>query len=142
MFELAKSHLPAALEAKFAEFPKALIDIHGKDLTVSTEPSRAATPSLGNKDSTIPATSFKQSADALKQFKPVPKDAAISTATIEVESNFQASADDLFSLFTDEKRIPAWSRAPAQVNHLGAARDQLTDAFPVDSKGRSRILSV
>jgi activator of HSP90 ATPase len=113
VFELAKSRLPAALEAKFAEFPKALIEAHGKDLTVtSTDHSRATTPSLGNKDRTIPAT---KSADATKQFKPAPKEAVISTRTVEVEATFQASADDLFSLFTDEKRIPAWSRAPAQV---------------------------
>ncbi|KAK2466650.1 hypothetical protein APHAL10511_000908 [Amanita phalloides] len=114
VFALAKSRLPAALEAKFTEFPKALIDAHGRDLTVSTEPSRAATPSSGNKESTIPTATFKKSADATKQFMPTPKDAAISTKTVEVEATFQASANDLFELFTDEKRIPAWSRAPAQ----------------------------
>lgn len=97
------------------------METHGRDLTVSTEPSRAATPSLGSKDDIIPATTFKQSADATKQFKPAMKNAAISTRTVEVEATFQASADDLFSLFTDEKRIPAWSRAPAQVGRLDAA---------------------
>ena len=121
VFALAKSRLPTALEAKFTEFPKALMETHGRDLTVSTEPSRAATPSLGSKDDIIPATTFKQSADATKQFKPAMKNAAISTRTVEVEATFQASADDLFSLFTDEKRIPAWSRAPAQVGRLDAA---------------------
>lgn len=29
-----------------------------------------------------------------------------------------ASAEDLFGLMTDEKRIPSWTRAPAQVNRL------------------------
>ncbi|KAF8623342.1 hypothetical protein AX15_006417 [Amanita polypyramis BW_CC] len=110
IFQLAKSRLPVVLEAKFAEFPKAIIDTHGRDLTVSAEPSRAATPS----SAPIPATNFKQSADSLKQFKPAARDAAISTQTIEVEASFQALADDLYALFTDEKKIPSWSRAPAQ----------------------------
>ena len=30
-----------------------------------------------------------------------------------VEANFQASADDLYSLLTDEKKIPAWTRNAA-----------------------------
>lgn len=45
----------------------------------------------------------------------------INTSTIEVEATFHASADDLFSLLTDEKRIPMWSRAPAKVS-LGRQR--------------------
>ncbi|KAG6843847.1 hypothetical protein H0H93_016901, partial [Arthromyces matolae] len=47
LFSLAKSRLPAALEAKFAAFPVAIIDIHGKDLTVSGQPSRVGTPAPG-----------------------------------------------------------------------------------------------
>jgi activator of HSP90 ATPase len=31
------------------------------------------------------------------------------------EATFMAAADDLFGLFTDERRIPSWTRAPAQV---------------------------
>ena len=44
LFNLAKSRLPAALEAKFAAFPAAIIDTHGKDLTVSADPSRQGSP--------------------------------------------------------------------------------------------------
>jgi activator of HSP90 ATPase len=113
LFELAKTGLPPLLEAKFTEFPKAIIESHGRDLTVSTEPSRAATPS-GNGSTNTPNT-FKTSATSTDQTMAVQKPAAnLSTRTVHVEANFQASADDLFSLFTDEKRIPAWSRAPAQ----------------------------
>jgi len=39
---------------------------------------------------------------------------SVNTSVVEVEANFQASADDLYSILTDEKRIPAWSRAPAK----------------------------
>jgi activator of HSP90 ATPase len=40
----------------------------------------------------------------------------INTATVKVSSRFMASAQDLWGLFTDEGRIPMWSRAPAQAS--------------------------
>ena len=40
---------------------------------------------------------------------------AVNATTVSVEAAFMASADDLFSILTDEKRIPAWTRAPAKV---------------------------
>lgn len=36
-----------------------------------------------------------------------------------------AAADDLFGLLTDEKRIPMWTRAPAQVR-FGLLRRSVT----------------
>jgi activator of HSP90 ATPase len=109
LLNLARSRLPSALEAKFAEFPVALIDTHGKDLTVSGEPSRVSTPAPVNGAST-PAVAAS--------IPPVqPKKAehkALNTKTVTVKATFQASAQDLFSLLTDEKRIPTWTRAPAQ----------------------------
>ena len=39
---------------------------------------------------------------------------AHNTTTVTVDAHFMAAADDLFSLLTDEKRIPQWTRAPAQ----------------------------
>jgi len=113
LYQLAKSRLPPLLEAKFAEFPKAIVQSHGKDLTVSAGLSPASTLS---ENGSI-ATDVKGSTTTLGQAKPTPKPAAkVNTKTVEVESHFRASADDLFSLFTDEKRIPIWSRAPAQSN--------------------------
>ena len=109
MFNLAKSRLPVALEAKFAEFPVALIDTHGKDLTVSGEPSRAGTPA-GNGTTNAPAIASTSTPTA-----PPAKQIALNTKTVRVKATFQASADDLFSLLTDDKRIPLWTRAPAQV---------------------------
>jgi activator of HSP90 ATPase len=106
--------LPTALEVKFAEFPVALIETHGKDLTVSTGPSRSETPAPHTgtstpaviSSSTPPVQPAKQVAEKLK---------ALNTARVSVEASFMAAADDLFGLLTDEKRIPSWSRAPAQV---------------------------
>ncbi|KAF8582290.1 hypothetical protein K439DRAFT_1635406 [Ramaria rubella] len=112
LYKLAKTRLPAALETKLAEFPSALIETHGKDLTVSGEPSRSTTPQVASPAGTASATS-PADANAPKE-KVTPKAKAINTETVVVEASFQASADDLFGILTDEKRIPHWSRAPAQ----------------------------
>ncbi|KAG5649724.1 hypothetical protein H0H81_002368 [Sphagnurus paluster] len=110
LFGVAKSRLPAALEAKFAAFPVALIDTHGKDLTVSTDPSRSGTPAPA---SAGPSIATASSGSAPVQPKKVELK-ALNTKVVTVEANFQASADDLYSLLTDEQKIPIWTRAPAQ----------------------------
>ncbi|KAG6896816.1 hypothetical protein C0992_005857 [Termitomyces sp. T32_za158] len=142
LFKLAKSRLPVALEAKFAEFPVAIIDTHGKDLTVSGEPSRVGTPASGTVGAPAPASS---SSPAPVQPKKV--DAKkINTKVVTVEATFQAPADDLFTLLTDEKRIPLWTRAPAQVNFC---RSVISPPVPdselleiVYTSGRIRLLSI
>ncbi|KAF7321535.1 Aha1-N domain-containing protein [Mycena kentingensis (nom. inval.)] len=111
VYQLAKSRLPAALEAKFAAFAVALIDTHGKDITVSAEPSRTATPTPAAPSSDAPAAAAAAAPAPPKAEK---KKNNINTTKISVEGSFMASADDLFGLLTDEKRIPAWTRAPAQ----------------------------
>ncbi|KAJ6589830.1 activator of Hsp90 ATPase [Mycena vulgaris] len=109
LFSLAKSRLPTALEAKFAEFAVALVDTHGKDLTVSGDPSRSGTPAPAASTSGASA-----SAAAPPAPKPVEKKSNINTTKITIEGSFMAAADDLFGLLTDEKRIPMWTRASAQ----------------------------
>jgi activator of HSP90 ATPase len=88
-------------------FPQVIIDTHGKDLTVSAEPSRTGTPTPAEK----PAAAVARS--ALSQPIRSGAGANVNTATVTAEATFQASADDLFSLLTDQTRIPTWSRAPA-----------------------------
>ncbi|KAI0784410.1 activator of Hsp90 ATPase [Abortiporus biennis] len=114
LYKLAKSRLPTALEAKFAEFPVAIIEIHGKDLTVSTDTSRSGTPAPSG-STPKPATS-SSAKSATSTPTPVKKaeSKSVSSTTVTVDATFQASADDLFSILTDEKRIPSWTRAPAQ----------------------------
>jgi activator of HSP90 ATPase len=105
---LAKDKLPTALETKFAEFPVVLVDTHGKDIIVgSNEPSRTSSPAP-------PASAPASSGGRAK--KVVAPSQKINTSVVNVEATFQASGDDLFSLLTDEKRIPMWSRAPAKVS--------------------------
>ncbi|KAI0005901.1 hypothetical protein BJV74DRAFT_800661 [Russula compacta] len=109
LFALAKDKLPTALEAKFAAFPTDLIDTHGKDIIVgSNEPSRTSSPAP-------PSVNVPASSGAPRPAKKaVTASQKINTSVVEVEATFHASADDLFSLLTDEKRIPMWSRAPAK----------------------------
>lgn len=78
---------------------------------VSEDPSRAGTPSPA-----APSTSAlaAASAPAPVQQKTVEQPKAFNTTAITVEANFQAAADDLYGLLTDEKRIPFWTRAPAK----------------------------
>ncbi len=116
LFTLAKFRIPTALEAKFAEFAAAMIDTHGRDLTVSTtasaEPSRQGTPAP------VLAPSASASTSATSSAKPIKREQkAINTATVTVEGRFMATADDLYDILTNEKRIPMWSRAPATVSH-------------------------
>ncbi len=107
---LAKERLPTALEAKFAVFPVDLIDTHGRDIIVgSNEPSRTSSPAP-------PPSSAPASGGAPGRAKKVAATSqGINTSVVNVEATFHASAVDLFSLLTDEKRIPTWSRAPAKV---------------------------
>lgn len=119
VFVLAKSRLPTALETKFAAFPSAIIDSHGKDLTVSADPSRSGTPAPAGAASVVPTVSSASASSSntpsvKSQGARSTKSKALNTTTVVVEASFQASADDLFGLLTDEKRIPMWTRAPAK----------------------------
>ncbi|KAJ3866789.1 activator of Hsp90 ATPase [Lentinula novae-zelandiae] len=112
---MAKTRAPPLLEEIFSRFPAALIETHGKDLTVSADPSRSGTPAPASAASTTSAATV---ASATPSVAPVVKKEAkkvsVNSATVTVDASFMAAADDLFSLLTDEKRIPAWTRAPAQ----------------------------
>ena len=117
VFALAKSRLPTALEVKFAEFASAIIDTHGKDLTVSTEPSRSGTPVGATTPSTTtsgPSASTSTPAPA-KPVKKVEEKKSLSTTAVSVEANFMASGNDLFKILTDEKEIQRWAGKDAQV---------------------------
>jgi activator of HSP90 ATPase len=112
LFAVAKQRLPKVLETKLSSFPAAIIDVHGKDLTVSVDPSRSGTPAPGTSTS-APVTATSSSSTPVA--KPKARVKNVNIATVVVEADFQASADDLFGLLTDPKRIPSWTRAPAEV---------------------------
>jgi len=120
VFKLAQTKLRTALETKFAEFPIAIIDIHGRDLIVSGANSGTATPS-GAEGSGASTPSAGPNLGAAASFNPPVAQAkstkksekVVNTSTVSREARFMASADDLFGLLTDERRIPTWSRAAA-----------------------------
>jgi activator of HSP90 ATPase len=118
LYALAQSRLPAALEVKFAEFAGAIIDTHGKDLTVSTEPSRSATP-VGPTAASTSATNSAAPSTTTPSVpaKPVKAEGklSLSKAPIEVQADFMAAASDLFKTFTDENAIRRWAGSDAQV---------------------------
>ncbi|KAI6045615.1 activator of Hsp90 ATPase [Pisolithus marmoratus] len=112
LYAFAKARIPPALEAKFAEFPVTMIDTHGKDLTVSAEPSRTGTP-VGTPVAPAPVTNSGTAASTVP--KPArAKKVAVNTSEIVKEAMFMAAAEDLYSLLTDESRIPSWTRSGAQ----------------------------
>ena len=130
IFVLAQSRLPVAIETKLATFPSAIIDAHGKDLTISGDPSRTGTPAPVNTSSSGPGVSNTSHVSAPTPSKPKPKAQKVNSTTVLVEAEFHASADDLFGLLTDEKRIPAWTRAPAQVYlHIFHLQDQIKFSY-------------
>ena len=119
-----------------ATFPGAIIDAHGKDLTVSADPSRSGTPapSSATLGPAPVASSSSSVAPATAPKAKVTEKPKVNATTVVVEAEFRASADDLFSLLTDEKRIPAWSRAPAQVGNSLFTLDIASDFDPSISR--------
>ncbi|KAJ3785742.1 activator of Hsp90 ATPase [Lentinula aff. detonsa] len=114
---MAKTRVPPLLEEIFNRLPAALIETHGKDLKVSAEPSRSGTPTPAPSTSASTAaaeTSVSSSGAPKPPVKNETKKVSVNSATVTVDASFMAAADDLFNLLTDEKRIPAWTRAAAQ----------------------------
>jgi len=111
LLAFAKAQLTPALEAKFNDFPSILMNTHGKDITVSApnsqEPSRSVTP-VGAVSSGV--------APIAAQAKVTTAPKGLNTTSLNVEANFMASSEDMFSILTDEKRIPHWSHNSAVSN--------------------------
>lgn len=117
LYALAKGRLPVALEAKFAEFPVAIVEKHGKDLTVGGDLDRTGTPA-----STSASVAVSGPAAPSAPAPARPTVAALNTSQIVKEATFMAAADDLFGLLTDPQRIPAWTRARAEVRRSSTSR--------------------
>lgn len=106
LYALAKSKLPALLEQRLNSFRAAMLDIHGKDLTVTGTPGTTTPGTPAPALSSAPLSKPVSAKDVTKGIT--------NATTVTVDASLMASAADLFELLTDEKRIPAWSHAPAQ----------------------------
>ncbi|KAG8689145.1 hypothetical protein FRC08_011075 [Ceratobasidium sp. 394] len=106
LYTLARAKLPSLLEQRFGLFRTAMLDTHGKDLTVIGTPN---TTTPGTPAPAVPGTPLSKpvSAKAVTQ-------GITNATTVTVDASLMASADDLFEMLTDEKKIPAWSHAAAQ----------------------------
>jgi len=117
LFSVAKSRLSTALEAKFAEFPSAIIDTHGKDLTISGEPSRTGSPAPNNASNTAASAASLSAPVTGKKVAANLKVGNIKTVT--VTATFRADAERLFNLLTGHedyffKRVAAPPQAKAE----------------------------
>ncbi|KAL7414651.1 activator of Hsp90 ATPase [Mrakia frigida] len=120
-YQLVKKLLPPPLKELFTLFQSQLIEVHGKDLLVVDGP---ATPASGSGASTpAAAAAVVEEEKAAAPAAAVEKKGgpSINTSTVKVEGRFQISAADLWGLLTDERKIPSWSRSPAQFSATPSA---------------------
>ncbi|TEB39608.1 hypothetical protein FA13DRAFT_1618877 [Coprinellus micaceus] len=111
VYKLARSALQKSIESKLSGLPAAIVDNHAKDIHISA--SGTATPvNEASSSSATPAAKAAASVAPAAVKSSAPKK-SLNTSDVIVDGNFQASADDLFALLTDEKRIPAWTRNAA-----------------------------
>lgn len=122
-----RSSFPSVLEAKLNEFPKALIAANGLDggsgggasssgtNTPSGGASAAAAAAPGRYSPLPPGEVRQPKPDAKSQQQSTSRTPTINSASVNVEARLQVSADDLWELLTDERKIPMWARSPAEV---------------------------
>jgi len=113
LLQYIKKAYPDSLKEKFNAFRPALIAAHGQP--TSDSPSGTSTPNPAASSSYAPAPPAKSETKADKPVASGSGSKVGNTATVEVKATLQASADDIWGLLTDEKRIPMWSRSAAKV---------------------------
>ena len=114
--KIAKKSLGDKLRPLFQKFPQAMLDTHGQDLLAhegdSAPSSGATTPAVVPSKSTTATPSLP----SVKATAPTSVSSlSFNTSTVKVEGEFQCSAEDLFDFLTNPKKIPLWSRNPAQM---------------------------
>lgn len=112
-----RSAFPSVLEAKLNEFPKALIAANGLDggaagASSSGTSSPSGSAAAPGRYSPLPPGEVRQpKSEAKSQTAP----RVVNSASVNVEARLQVSAEDLWELLTDERKIPMWARSPAEV---------------------------
>ncbi|WVF71572.1 hypothetical protein IAT40_006380 [Kwoniella sp. CBS 6097] len=113
-----KSSFPSVLSEKMNTFRADLLAAYGNPTSAdaSPSPSGTSTPAAGSSSSYAPAPPTK-APEAKKEETPKEEKKDVGkTVTVEVKADLQASADDLWSLLTDENKIPMWSRSAAKIS--------------------------
>jgi activator of HSP90 ATPase len=117
-----RSAFPPLLAEKFNAFPKILIDTHGGPAANSGSATPDTTEAPSSTSTAVPEKKVEEK-----------KSLVGGTSSVEVESRLAASADDMWAFLTDEKRVPAWTRAPAKVS---PAWDMLVDIYTPSDTSR------
>lgn len=113
-----KSTFPEVLTKKLNEFRPALLAAHGtSDASAATSGTSTPATAGGASGSYSPAPPAKESsAPKVEEKKEEKKSSVGNTTTVEIKADLQVSADDLWDLLTDEKKIPMWSRSNAKLS--------------------------
>ena len=116
LVKFVKKSLIPLISKRFDSLRPALLETHGQPggETPTSGPTSGTSTPAPPQSHYSPAPPTKASApekvEEKKQSTSMGK-----TAVVEVKADLLASAEDLWSLLTDEARIPIWSRAGAQV---------------------------
>jgi hypothetical protein len=126
VYAVVRRSFPAVLEGVLSGFRAELLAAHGVFLEggASTPASGTATPADRATQSYSPAPPGEVRAKA----SPAPKAAekkVTKTTTVELTATMQASADDLWSILTDQARVPMWSRSAAKITPVPGTEYEL-----------------
>lgn len=121
---------PPVISERFNAFRGELLNAHGifTDAHITPGASGASTPvsvAARATESYSPAPPGEVRAKATPSPAPKPKEALTKTSTVEVTANLQASADDLWSLLTDQNRVPMWTRSAAKIQPVAGTEFEL-----------------
>ncbi len=143
LFLIVRQQLPTQLSRKLEEFPKAIVDAHGKDILISPTASGSATPSAVVSSGPAVTPAAVAAVTSATNASPAPDSKStkvLNRSVVRVEAQFMVSAEDLFSFLTDESKIPQWSRSPALVSRNHVTRPLLigTECVSLPVKCRRR----
>ncbi|OCF40485.1 chaperone activator [Kwoniella heveanensis CBS 569] len=111
-----KSSFPSVLSEKMNTFRADLLAAHGNPSSGDASPSPSGTSTPTASSSYAPAPPTKAPEPKKEEAPQEQKKDVGKTVTVEVKADLQASADDLWSLLTDENKIPMWSRSAAKIS--------------------------
>ncbi|GAA98080.1 uncharacterized protein L969DRAFT_86000 [Mixia osmundae IAM 14324] len=111
---IAKTKLADLCRPQFQQFPKSMIDVHGKDLLQAAEDEDA-------KSKGQPAAPAPKLTTAAAAAKPATSSKSINTAVVTLQEDLRIQAVELFELLTDPTKVPQWTRNVAQIEPVVGA---------------------
>ncbi|WRT66256.1 uncharacterized protein IL334_003209 [Kwoniella shivajii] len=131
-----KSSFPSILAQKLNTFRAELLAAYGNP-TGDDSPSQSGTSTPQPGSSNYAPAPPAKAVEVEKRTETESKKDVGKTVTVEAKADLQASADDLWGLLTDEKKVPMWSRSAAKIS---LAPDAPYELFGGNVRGK--IISV